>query len=76
MCCKVEDVKVSRGRMNVTKTSLMKVKTKQGDTVEIGQEVVEEVVEFQNLGSMAVKLVARAIMRYQGMLRTVYLPCY
>ena len=53
--CKTEDLKATGEKvvikMNVPKTKLMKVVTKQDGTVNIGQESVEEVEEFQYLGS-------------------------
>ena len=42
-------------KMNVPKTKLMKVMTKQDGTVNIGQESIEEVEEFQYLGSIISK---------------------
>ena len=43
MRCKMKDVI----KMNVSKTKLMKMITKQDGTVNIGKETVEEVEEFQ-----------------------------
>ena len=48
MRCKMEDLI----KMNVSKTKLMKVITKQDGTVNIGKETVEEVKEFQQLVSI------------------------
>ena len=48
--CKIEDLKTTgekvRLKMNVPKTKLMKVMTKQNGTVNIGQESVQEVEEL------------------------------
>ena len=59
MRCKMEDLKASGEkvglRLNITKTKLMTVMTKQDGTVDIGQEAVEEVEEFQYLGSIISK---------------------
>ena len=57
--CKIEDLKATGEKvglkMNVPKTKLMKVMTKQDGTVNIGQESIEEVEEFQYLGSIISK---------------------
>ena len=42
--------------MNVPKTKLMQVMTKQDGTVNIGQESVEELEEFQYLGNIISKI--------------------
>ena len=56
MRCKIEDLRATGERVglrvNASKTKLMKVMTKQEGTVHIGQEAVEEVKEFQYLGSI------------------------
>ena len=56
--CKMEDLKAGKKvglKINASKTKLLKVMTKQDGAVNIGQATVEEVEEFQYLGSIISK---------------------
>ena len=58
--CKIENLDATGEnvglKMNVPKTKLMQVMTKQDGTVNIGQESVEELEEFQYLGNIISKI--------------------